>query len=193
VPQRNAGTSAMEVPVVPLPYSRRVFASSWLVAITTGRGPKRLSTCNADFKGQVSVDLLCLLKRFGGQNELGNRKRFTLATERSFLLCQGVAALHGQTMCAALCFFVSRFQWTRRPVSGVCTEARQGVCTEARLGIWWNGAQLKRRTNPQTFTQMATWTERLFLLLMNHHRLSTRCMGKFVYIWVVSEDLGTPN
>jgi len=53
VPQRHAGASAMEVPVVPLPYSRRVFASSWLVAITTG-----------------------------------------------------VAALHGQTMCAVLCFFV---------------------------------------------------------------------------------------
>ena len=134
VPQRNAGTSAMEVPVVPLPYSRRVFASSWLVAITTGRGPKTLSTCNADFKGQVSVDLLCLLKRSGEQKGLGNRKQFTLATERSFLLCQGVAALHGQTMCAVLCFFVSRFQWTRRPVSRVCSEARLNKIMK------WSGA-----------------------------------------------------
>eukprot|EP00913_Durusdinium_trenchii_P034980 g32721.t1 len=45
--------------VVPLPYSRRVFASSWLVAITTGL---------AALHGQMMCCFLCFLVLFGTVN-----------------------------------------------------------------------------------------------------------------------------
>lgn len=55
-PLRRAGA---EGPVVPLPYSQRVFASSWLVAITTGV---------AALHGQVMCSFLCSLVLFGTAN-----------------------------------------------------------------------------------------------------------------------------